>query len=86
MANKMLTGLTPLRYHLQLTRASAVLTGRNEYKGHDIGRAGERSVGGSERAFGVFKLNHTRAKFINHFKEFRFCPQQRVFQLKWQVA
>lgn len=83
MADKMLIGLTPLRYHLQLTRPSAVLTRRNEYNEHDIGRAGERNVGGSERASGVFKSNHTRTKFINHFKEFRFCPQQHVFQLKW---
>jgi hypothetical protein len=45
-----------------------------------------REICWSRRAFGAFKLNHTRTKFVNHIKEFRFYPQWHVFQLKWQMT
>lgn len=87
MADKVLMGANPLRYHLQLTETEtpdALMEGMDNM---DILLAVPmRGICWGRRAFGVFKSNHTGTKCVTYIKDFGFYLQQCASQIKCKVT
>lgn len=73
MADMVLTGATPLRDYVQLT-VSRCLDWKEGIMEPFVVAVPVREIFGGRMTFGVFTLNHTRVKFVNHVKEFGFYP------------